>query len=41
MFANITNIRRVTAGSGGEALLIIGSEKTALYDAGMAIVLPG
>ncbi|MDI9493186.1 MAG: MBL fold metallo-hydrolase [Bacillota bacterium] len=41
MFANITNIRRVTAGSGGEALLIIGSEKTALYDAGMAYCATG
>ncbi len=29
-------IRRVTAGAGGEALLILGSEKTALYDCGMA-----
>ena len=29
-------IHRVTAGHGGEALLIIGSEKTALYDCGMA-----
>ncbi len=29
-------IKRVTAGHGGEALLIIGSEKTALYDCGMA-----
>lgn len=29
-------IRRVTAGHGGEALLILGSEKTALYDCGMA-----
>lgn len=29
-------IRRVTAGAGGEALLILGSDKTALYDCGMA-----
>lgn len=29
-------IRRVTAGMGGEALLIVGSEKTALIDCGMA-----
>lgn len=29
-------IKRVTAGHGGEALLIFGSEKTALYDCGMA-----
>lgn len=29
-------IRRVTAGRGGEALLVMGSEKTALIDAGMA-----
>lgn len=29
-------IHRVTAGNGGEALLIIGSEKTALVDCGMA-----
>lgn len=29
-------IKRVTAGSGGEAILIIGSEKTALIDCGMA-----
>lgn len=29
-------IVRVTGGAGGEALLIIGSEKTALYDTGMA-----
>ena len=28
-------IRRVTAGHGGESLLIFGSEKTALYDCGM------
>lgn len=27
---------RVTAGSGGEAVLILGSDKTALYDCGMA-----
>ncbi|MEG2528794.1 MAG: MBL fold metallo-hydrolase [Anaerovoracaceae bacterium] len=30
------NFVRVTAGFGGEALLIFGSEKTALYDCGMA-----
>lgn len=30
------NIVRVTAGKGGEALLILGPEKTALYDCGMA-----
>lgn len=30
------NVHRVTAGNGGEALLIIGSEKTALLDCGMA-----
>lgn len=30
------NIYRVTAGYGGEAILIIGSEKTALIDCGMA-----
>lgn len=30
------NIHRVTAGHGGEALLIVGSEKTALLDCGMA-----
>ncbi|MDO4545041.1 MAG: EamA family transporter RarD [Bacillota bacterium] len=30
------NIYRVTAGHGGEALLIVGSEKTALLDCGMA-----
>ncbi|WP_425754834.1 MBL fold metallo-hydrolase [Ihubacter sp. rT4E-8] len=29
-------IRRVTAGAGGEAILIFGPEKTALYDTGMA-----
>src|SRR5665648_985380 len=29
-------IRRVTAGAGGEALLILGSEKTALFDCGMS-----
>lgn len=29
-------IKRVTAGAGGEALLIVGSEKTALLDCGMA-----
>lgn len=32
----IGDIRRVTAGAGGEAILIIGSEKTAVYDTGMA-----
>lgn len=31
-----SNIVRVTAGHGGEAFLIFGSEKTALYDCGMA-----
>ena len=30
------DIYRVTAGHGGEALLIVGSEKTALYDCGMS-----
>lgn len=30
------NIHRVTAGNGGEVLLIIGSEKTAVIDCGMA-----
>ncbi len=30
------DIRRVTGGSGGEALLIIGSDRTAVYDTGMA-----
>jgi len=30
------DIQRVTAGIGGEVLLIRGSEKTAVYDAGMA-----
>ncbi len=30
------DIRRVTAGPGGEVLLIKGAEKTAVYDAGMA-----
>lgn len=30
------NIERVTGGRGGEALLIFGSEKTVLYDCGMA-----
>ncbi len=29
-------VYRVTGGMGGEALLILGSEKTALYDGGMA-----
>ena len=29
-------IHRVTAGNGGEALLIVGSEKTAIIDCGMA-----
>ena len=29
-------VYRVTGGMGGEALLILGSEKTALYDVGMA-----
>ncbi len=35
-FAFPMDIQRVTAGNGGEALLIFGSEKTALYDCGMA-----
>ncbi|MDD4564286.1 MAG: MBL fold metallo-hydrolase [Eubacteriales bacterium] len=36
-FTDITNkLVRVTAGSGGEAILIKGSEKTALIDCGMA-----
>ena len=30
------DVFRVTSGRGGEALLIVGSEKTALYDCGMA-----
>lgn len=33
-------IRRVTAGRGGEALLVMGSEKTALIDTGMAYCGP-
>lgn len=32
----IGDIRRVTAGSGGESTLIIGTEKTAVHDTGMA-----
>lgn len=32
----IGDIRRVTAGDGGESALIMGSEKTAVYDTGMA-----
>ncbi len=36
----IGDIRRVTAGAGGEALLIIGSEKSALIDCGMAYCGP-
>ena len=32
----VGDIRRVTAGTGGEALLIMGRERTCLYDAGMA-----
>ena len=32
----IGDIRRVSAGTGGEALLLTGSEKTALHDTGMA-----
>ena len=32
----LDNIIRVTAGQGGEALLVLGSEKTALVDCGMA-----
>lgn len=35
-YAYPENIVRVTAGPGGEALLILGSEKTALIDTGMA-----
>lgn len=35
-FAYPDFITRVTAGSGGESLLIFGSEKTVLYDTGMA-----
>lgn len=35
-FAFPGNIYRVTAGSGGEAILILGSEKTAIIDCGMA-----
>ena len=35
-FAYPQGIVRVTAGHGGEAILIIGKEKTALYDCGMA-----
>ncbi len=35
-FAYPDNICRVTADTGGEALLIFGPEKTALYDTGMA-----
>lgn len=31
-----SNMERVTAGNSGESILIIGSEKTALYDCGMA-----
>ena len=35
-FAFPCDIRRVTAGHGGESFLIMGKEKTALYDCGMA-----
>ncbi|MGN0659448.1 MAG: MBL fold metallo-hydrolase [Emergencia sp.] len=35
-FAFPENLVRVTAGAGGETVLIFGSEKTALYDCGMA-----
>lgn len=35
------DIQRVTAGIGGEVLLIRGSEKTAVYDAGMAYCATG
>ncbi len=35
-FSYPANIVRVTAGHGGESLLIFGPEKTALYDCGMA-----
>lgn len=34
-------VERVTAGAGGEALLIFGGEKTALYDCGMAFCAKG
>lgn len=36
----IKGIERVTAGRGGESLLIIGTEKTAVYDTGMAYCGP-
>ena len=35
-FAFPEGIRRVTAGRGGEAILILGEERTALLDCGMA-----
>ena len=35
-FSFPANIFRVTSGHGGESLLIVGTEKTALYDCGMA-----
>lgn len=35
-FAYPENLKRVTAGFGGESILIFGPEKTALYDTGMA-----
>lgn len=35
-FAFPADVHRVTSGNGGEALLIFGSEKTVLYDCGMA-----
>lgn len=37
----IDYIKRVSAGIGGEALLIIGSEKAAIYDTGMAYCASG
>ena len=35
-FSFPADVQRVTAGYGGEALLVYGSEKTALIDCGMA-----
>ena len=35
-FPSEMEIYRVTSGHGGESFLIVGSEKTALYDCGMA-----
>ena len=40
-FAFPEQLVRVTAGMGGEAILIFGSEKTALYDTGMAYCADG